>query len=230
MIIMTIGENIKELRKKNKMTQKELANSLGVRQSTLSSWETGVNKADTDMLQRIADIFQVELYELLTGCYNPSFYKEWTKNTEINLEPLPQLEKEPSGQCKAIPYVKEYRVENDKIVRVIDGYDWVTTSRTGDLVFYELPSPNLFQQGFYTVHKALVRENARRFTKHAFIVASVDNGPVGVYRITVSEENKMDFILDTMDSKSFLFFPEDQIKRVKIIGEILEVHQILNNF
>lgn len=58
--------------------------------------------------------------------------------------------------------------------------------------------------------------------------ASIDNGHVDVYRITFPAEGKMDFLLDKMDVTGVKFFNEAEINRVKIIGEILEVKQIIN--
>lgn len=65
---------------------------------------------------------------------------------------------------------------------------------------------------------------------NSYIVATIDNGPVSVYRMTIPDEMKMDFILDTMDNQFMQAFCGEDIKRVKIIGEILKVKQILKQF
>ena len=41
---MTIGERIKELRKKNDLTQEELASALFVSRAAISKWESGVSQ------------------------------------------------------------------------------------------------------------------------------------------------------------------------------------------
>ena len=41
-----IGQKIKELRKKNDLTQEKLADYLGVSYQAVSKWETGVNTPD----------------------------------------------------------------------------------------------------------------------------------------------------------------------------------------
>lgn len=46
--------NIKELRLKNKITQKSLARSLSVGQSTVAMWESGANMPRADKLPKLA--------------------------------------------------------------------------------------------------------------------------------------------------------------------------------
>ena len=52
---------IRELREEKGMRQVELAEILGVRQNTLSTWETGRYEPDGEMLQKIADYFDVSI-------------------------------------------------------------------------------------------------------------------------------------------------------------------------
>ena len=67
-----MGENIKETvaknllfyRKKNKITQKELAEQLGVKHNAISSWENGVNSIDIDTLFKVCKIFGVTVNDM----------------------------------------------------------------------------------------------------------------------------------------------------------------------
>lgn len=52
-----IGSMIKELRKQNGLTQKELANQINVSFQTVSKYELGVNFPDTDTLLKLSNIF-----------------------------------------------------------------------------------------------------------------------------------------------------------------------------
>ena len=61
------GAVIKELREKNKMTQLELANKLGVSDKTVSKWETGKGYPDITLLEPIAEAFRVSVTELISG-------------------------------------------------------------------------------------------------------------------------------------------------------------------
>lgn len=58
-------ENLKELRKQRGITQRYLAQYLGVSISTFSGWETGVYEPDHAHLCKIADYFGVTVDELL---------------------------------------------------------------------------------------------------------------------------------------------------------------------
>lgn len=60
-------------------------------------------------------------------------------------------------------------------------------------MYYALPSPNLFERRLFKGMVALVRENARRLMPNAFIIASIDNGPVDIYRIIFQMKKKWTF-------------------------------------
>ena len=61
------GNTIKTLREKNKMTQLQLAEKLGVSDKTISKWETGKGYPDITLLEPIAEAFQVSVTELISG-------------------------------------------------------------------------------------------------------------------------------------------------------------------
>ena len=60
-----LNENIKALRKTKGLTQEELAIRLHVVRQTVSKWEKGLSVPDAEMLQRIAEIFEVNVSQLL---------------------------------------------------------------------------------------------------------------------------------------------------------------------
>lgn len=60
----TVAKNLLYYRKKNKITQKELAEKLGVKHNAISSWENGVNSIDIDTLFRICKIFGVTVNDM----------------------------------------------------------------------------------------------------------------------------------------------------------------------
>ena len=67
MDLQKIGSFLKELRKEKELTQEQLAETLNVSRRTVSRWETGSNMPDLDLLMEMADLYQVELRELLNG-------------------------------------------------------------------------------------------------------------------------------------------------------------------
>ena len=60
-IINDISKNIKKYRKLNKMTQKELAQKVGVSIAAVSNWETGTNSIDIDVLFKVCDALDVPI-------------------------------------------------------------------------------------------------------------------------------------------------------------------------
>ena len=64
-ISMNLGKNISELRKKNNLTQEELANMLGVSPQAVSKWENDAACPDITLLPKIAEIFGVTIDELM---------------------------------------------------------------------------------------------------------------------------------------------------------------------
>ena len=60
-----LWENIKTLRKNKGLTQEELAIRLKVVRQTVSKWEKGYSVPDAETLQKIADILEVDIKQLL---------------------------------------------------------------------------------------------------------------------------------------------------------------------
>ena len=60
-----IGQNIKYLRNKNKLSQQELADKLSVPRSSLSDYERGHTQVSIENLIKLSDIFDVTIDELL---------------------------------------------------------------------------------------------------------------------------------------------------------------------
>ena len=61
----TLGNYIAELRKKNGMTQAELAEKLGITDKAVSKWERDLSCPDIALLPRIAEIFGLSVDELM---------------------------------------------------------------------------------------------------------------------------------------------------------------------
>lgn len=64
---MDIGSQIKVLRKAHGYTQASLANVLGVKPTTVASWEQGRNKPLMDKVQKMSMIFNVPIAEIVGG-------------------------------------------------------------------------------------------------------------------------------------------------------------------
>ncbi len=62
---LSIGENIKILRKQKDITQEHLAEMLGISAQSVSRWESGVCYPDMEFLPEIAKIFEITVDKLL---------------------------------------------------------------------------------------------------------------------------------------------------------------------
>lgn len=107
------------LRKKNGLSQKELAERLSVSTSAVSKWENGKNLPDMMMLSSIADILQVSCDELhnpektLEKLDNPEFQKrnveerdkENTDNTGENEKTEPEPQKKNYGRIARMSFL-----------------------------------------------------------------------------------------------------------------------------
>ena len=64
---MSIGERIESLRTQKKLSQGEIAQSLGVTRQAISKWENDLSSPDTIHLIKLADILDTEVEYLATG-------------------------------------------------------------------------------------------------------------------------------------------------------------------
>ena len=80
-----LNENIKALRKTNGLTQDELAIRLNVVRQTVSKWEKGLSVPDAEMLQRIAEVFEVSVSQLLGSTISQN------ENVDIIAEQLSRI-------------------------------------------------------------------------------------------------------------------------------------------
>ena len=61
-----IADRIKQLRRKKGVSQSQLAEAIGVKNNTVSTWERGTRKPDFDALQLLSNYFEVS-FEYLLG-------------------------------------------------------------------------------------------------------------------------------------------------------------------
>lgn len=82
----TFTERLKKLRQKNNLTQKELANILGVSQGSYANWENGKREPNLNRLRDIAIYFNTSI-DYLTGKIDKEY-------SEITVEEFKQMSTE----------------------------------------------------------------------------------------------------------------------------------------
>ncbi len=79
---MSLGENIRKYREKNKLTQEKLADKLEVSFQAVSSWERDEYRPDTDNLIKLAEVLDVSVSSLVEEKHKPFKTKEVIYNWE----------------------------------------------------------------------------------------------------------------------------------------------------
>ncbi|TRX59218.1 helix-turn-helix domain-containing protein [Fulvivirga sp. M361] len=67
-----IRQTLKKLRGLHKMSQKQLANEIGINRSTLADYETGASEPNIETLKRFSEYFNITLDQLINGNGNKS--------------------------------------------------------------------------------------------------------------------------------------------------------------
>jgi len=87
-----IGRFIAECRKKNNLTQMQLAERLGITDRAISKWETGRSMPDSSIMLELCDILCISVNELLSG-EKINMENNNQKNEQLFLEMAKELEK-----------------------------------------------------------------------------------------------------------------------------------------
>ncbi len=67
-----VGRLILSLRQERGLTQKQLAESLGLSDRTISKWERGLGLPDVSLLRELSAVFGVNIEQLLAGDLQPN--------------------------------------------------------------------------------------------------------------------------------------------------------------
>ena len=78
---MELGNKIIKLRKKEKLSQEQLSEKLGVTRQTISNWELNVTKPDIIQIKKISEVFNISIDDLLDNNIRDILEKKIT-NTE----------------------------------------------------------------------------------------------------------------------------------------------------
>ena len=62
-----LSETIKEIRRRNFLNQTQFANKIGVTQGSVSQWENGLTRPNSDQLRSISAAFSISVDDLLRG-------------------------------------------------------------------------------------------------------------------------------------------------------------------
>ena len=87
-----ISKFISTIRTKIGLTQKELADKIGVSDKTISKWETGKSLPDISYYEPLCDALNIKVNELLSGEYlNDDIYLEKAENNFSKISDITNL-------------------------------------------------------------------------------------------------------------------------------------------
>ena len=111
---MSFNEQLTKLRKRNNITQIELANLMNVKQYVISSWETGRSEPNISQIIRLSDIFKIPTdYLLDRSIIIASSENEFNKVIEnINKDIKDDYIRDLTELFKDVPNNKKERIIN----------------------------------------------------------------------------------------------------------------------
>ena len=109
----TTAERIKQLRKKKGISQSELAELIGVKNNTVSTWERGTRKPDFEALNLLSNYFEVS-FEYILGSSDKEEARVVPTQDELNELALSALADE------LYDHVKKYSMLSNKSQKMID--------------------------------------------------------------------------------------------------------------
>lgn len=80
---MDFSNSLKSFRKKRKMNQSDIAKSLGIGRTTVTSWENGVNYPSVEILDKLASILEVSTDDLLGRNFITDQYKRNARDIKL---------------------------------------------------------------------------------------------------------------------------------------------------
>ncbi|NIJ55819.1 helix-turn-helix domain-containing protein [Dyadobacter arcticus] len=109
-LYMTFGTRLRQLREKNRLSQQEVADYLGIGQSTYSQWESDQTTFKVHYLLRLSELFAVDISQLVPR--------------DINMKDAPNLVKwpvsnEPGSKmdCRLLTELLESKNEVIKLLK-----------------------------------------------------------------------------------------------------------------
>jgi transcriptional regulator with XRE-family HTH domain len=113
---MALGDRMRSLRESKELTQKQLADKLGIPNQNVSNYERGFRQPDYDTLQKIANFFEVSIDYLITGNeYRVSSDEMWKELLDPKTELFfKDLKSAPEEKIEELIRFWEFIKERDK--------------------------------------------------------------------------------------------------------------------
>ncbi len=87
------GEKLRYVRHNCGLSQRQVANAMGLNRTTIGSWESGRTEPSLDKIVKLAQIFRIDPTEILPNESSPAPFKD-PENDESKGKPIYSLTKE----------------------------------------------------------------------------------------------------------------------------------------
>lgn len=124
-----ISDRIKQLRKKKGVSQSQLAEAIGVKNNTVSTWERGTRKPDVDALHLLSDYFEVP-FEYLLGSGEKEGARRKPSQDELDVQALSAKAEEIKESTELLCRLSDKSI---KIVEELIASIYRTEKRDGEL-------------------------------------------------------------------------------------------------
>lgn len=149
---LTFGEKIKEARKHQNLTQKQLATLIGAAHNSISDWENNKNKPDPDTIELLCGILKITPNYLLASSeevFSPkekfiiknyrSLNDESKKHIDYEIEREARRSKELSALKVRSPNLLIEVPEKQPPIRYINYHQRLASAGNGQVVFEDMP-------------------------------------------------------------------------------------------
>ena len=202
------GKIIKSLRTKYRLTQSELGEKIDLGKTAISNYETGYSVPSANILENLAEVFNMTLIDLLT-------YGSKDSITELSMPRLNQ----PIND-KVVPYIKEANINLNTVMsqRYMDSYLTMPSfvlSEDADYLCIKMPDDSMSgdsiqKNDYIIVRKSNLIENRkivlaihktsgtyiiRRYIRDGHIIAFVPSSPSTKHSIYRDDERDNDFLI-----------------------------------
>lgn len=138
---MTFGEKLREARKVNGFTQKQLADKISAKHNSVSDWENDKNKPDPNTIELICGVLKITPNYLLGGsedAFSPSdkeMLKKYQALDKHGKYIVDQLLNAEYDRCSAV----DFSEPSQSSTRVIQFYQRLASAGSGQFVFDDIP-------------------------------------------------------------------------------------------
>lgn len=232
----TLGERLVEYRKKNKLSQADLAKKLFVSDKTVSSWESNRTVPDLDTLAKISEILEVRITDLLYG-NNPRNDVETEIKIKLSDKEYKDLKIILDQQGKFLKEAHQkdtyYSPSHRDFTKPKYPYEWLRIGERGNqiIINYKHWYPEGVEHNTYCDEYEVEIDDAVNMDRIFKVFDLKEIAVVDKHRITYSYLDKYEIALDNVEKLGY--FVEIEVKKydadpIEEYEQLLKIARLLH--